>query len=1315
MNKLFSAIVSAVVLFAACQKNEIAEPSRDGQVLYATIEDWSSTRTVLDEDNNIRWSEGDQIIGFINSTLGLKYQVTASSVGQTSASFDEVGSGGLNAGTELEHIIAYYPYSSAVKVAKSSADYALEVVLPSEQTYAYKSFGNGSFPMVAVSHTNNITFRNVCGGMKLQLKGTSKIASIKVEGKNNEKLSGKASVTAYTDSSKPSIVMADDASTSAVLNCGSGVQLNQDDATDFIISLPPTVFTKGFTITVTDVNGGAQVIETSKSNTVLRSSLLKMPVVTVEITTTPQEGDYVDEYGINHGQGIEIDGVVWAPVNCGYHATDFKYGKLYQWGRKYGQGYSGDLYDENGEAIGDYSDAIVPTIGEGGVSVIAGNQKSESNVFYAGVSSNYYDWVGLRNAKLWNSGTESDPVKTEYDPCPSGWRVPTYAELYALCSNKSVWTTNADGQVGFCFSGASAYTSDVPKVFFPAAGYRYPNDGDASLRGCYGFYWSSIPNYDYAYFLYFYSTYTGMTYGRGCAGGFSVRCVKDEAEFVPVVSVTIDKSSLSMEVGKTETISATITPSNANHNTAFWCSDNTDVAVVDQNGNVTAIAEGTANITAMAGMQVATCIVTVTSARVPQEGDYIDEYGINHGQGIEIDGVVWAPVNCGYHATDFKYGKLYQWGRKYGQGYDGVLYDSDGNEVGEYFDAITPSLVSGPVSLLEGESYSNSNFIYSGSDWLSTKNDKLWNLGVDETPIRTEYDPCPEGWRVPTYSELNQLSKHHSTWTIEGGQSGYWYCGSKQYSKDASQIFLPAAGHTLAHNYRGKGGYYWSSRPGHYYYDVSLLYFDNTTSDLRDYVRSYGFSIRCVKDEAEFVPVVSVTIDKSSLSMEVGKTKTISATITPSNANHNTVFWCSDNTDVAVVDQNGNVTAIAEGTANITAMAGMQAATCTVAVTSARVPQEGDYVDEYGINHGPGIKIGETVWAPVNCGYHATDFKYGKLYQWGRKYGQGYDGYLYDGNWDQTYSDSTTPTIKRGGVPVTTGNDKSNSNVFYTSISSYSYDWAYPSDDKLWNSGTEDNPVKTEYDPCPNGWRVPTYSELNQLSQNTSSWIVENVQNGYWFCGSQAYSTSVPRIFLPAAGYRGTGDGNADLREYYGNYWSSRTSGNYAVNLDFDSVSMSDAYRANGGSVRCVQESAESEGPVMYIGYLDGALNQQFNLSKDGIKNVYSNVTQEVIEAGINRGIIQQMDFESKGKTEYPSTPKDTISIFLIPYSSSMNVYIDNGIGGIVPFDHPDLYINGERIITLGNTDYKVYGEYESLNVFMENVNVSTEKFYYIQ
>ena len=38
--------------------------------------------------------------------------------------------------------------------------------------------------MAAVSEDNDLTFRNVCGGIKLLFKGTGRIASIKIEGKN---------------------------------------------------------------------------------------------------------------------------------------------------------------------------------------------------------------------------------------------------------------------------------------------------------------------------------------------------------------------------------------------------------------------------------------------------------------------------------------------------------------------------------------------------------------------------------------------------------------------------------------------------------------------------------------------------------------------------------------------------------------------------------------------------------------------------------------------------------------------------------------------------------------------------------------------------------------------------------------------------------------------------------------------------------------------------------------------------------------------------------------------------------------------------
>jgi hypothetical protein len=66
-----------------------------------------------------------------------------------------------------------------------------------------------------------------------------------------------------------------------------------------------------------------------------------------------------------------------------------------------------------------------------------------------------------------------------------------------------------------------------------------------------------------------------------------------------------------------------------------------------------------------------------------------------------------------------------------------------------------------------------------------------------------------------------------------------------------------------------------------------------------------------------------------------------------------------------------------------------------------------------------------------------------------------------------------------------------------------------------------------------------------------------------------------PILFLPAAGYRYSGDG--DLHDMYlnGNYWSSSVSGAYAYYLDFTSTYVypnANYYRASGFSVRCVAE-----------------------------------------------------------------------------------------------------------------------------------------------
>ena len=326
MKKIFIGAAVAIAALAACQKTEVTAPSADAPVLYATIEETDVTRTYMDENNNIRWSEGDQVAAFVMVPYGSRYQVNPSFVGKTYAEFSMVPSDDVNdnyAGAEWDHIAAYYPYTESVSCVFSKGNYVFDIILPSELTYAQDSFGNGDFPMVAVSETKDLTFRNVLGGMKLQLKGTQTVTSITLEGKNNEKLSGAATVTAYTDETKPVITMSDGASTSVTLDCGSGVQLNESTATEFIIALPPVLFGSGFTVTVTDSESHIYTVETDKNTTVLRSTILLIPPVTLAAPEGEDSEiilkDYIDEYGENHGQGVEINGVVWAPVNCGYH------------------------------------------------------------------------------------------------------------------------------------------------------------------------------------------------------------------------------------------------------------------------------------------------------------------------------------------------------------------------------------------------------------------------------------------------------------------------------------------------------------------------------------------------------------------------------------------------------------------------------------------------------------------------------------------------------------------------------------------------------------------------------------------------------------------------------------------------------------------------------------------------------------------------------------------------------------------------------------------------------------------------------------
>ena len=105
----------------------------------------------------------------------------------------------------------------------------------------------------------------------------------------------------------------------------------------------------------------------------------------------------------------------------------------------------------------------------------------------------------------------------------------------------------------------------------------------------------------------------------GCGGKEQEQPKPDS---VKVSGVSIDKPTLSMTEGETANLTAIVMPENATNKAVAWNSGNSGVADVDASGKVTAVKAGTSDITVTTadGGKTATCKVTVASKAVPATG-----------------------------------------------------------------------------------------------------------------------------------------------------------------------------------------------------------------------------------------------------------------------------------------------------------------------------------------------------------------------------------------------------------------------------------------------------------------------------------------------------------------------------------------------------------------------------------------------------------------------------------------------------------------------------------------------------------------------
>ena len=94
------------------------------------------------------------------------------------------------------------------------------------------------------------------------------------------------------------------------------------------------------------------------------------------------------------------------------------------------------------------------------------------------------------------------------------------------------------------------------------------------------------------------------------------------------------------------------------------------------------------------------------------------------------------------------------------------------------------------------------------------------------------------------------------------------------------------------------------------------------------------------------IAVSSISLSQGNITLNVGGTAKVNATINPSNASYQGINWSSSNTSVATVDGNGNIKAVGAGTATITATSSAYSnikASLTVTVKQPEPPKQPTY------------------------------------------------------------------------------------------------------------------------------------------------------------------------------------------------------------------------------------------------------------------------------------------------------------------------------------------------------------------------------------
>ncbi|NCA74556.1 MAG: Ig domain-containing protein, partial [Gammaproteobacteria bacterium] len=372
---------------------------------------------------------------------------------------------------------------------------------------------------------------------------------------------------------------------------------------------------------------------------------------------------------------------------------------------------------------------------------------------------------------------------------------------------------------------------------------------------------------------------------------------------VPVTGVSLDRTALSLSVGQTSTLVATVAPANATGKHVTWASSNNAVAAVDITGQVRAVSPGTARITVTTvdGGFTAYCDIQVLPTAIPVTGVVLDRtaFSLNIGQTSKLVATV-LPVDApGKH----------------------VLWESSDDSIatvditGEVR-AISTGIARITVTTVDGgfTTYCDVQVRPSGVP--------VTGVTLDETAVKLNVGATQQ--LVATVQPADATGKH-VTWA----------------SDNESIATVDITGEVQGVS------------PGTARITVTTL--------------DGGFTAFCdVQVKSSVVPVTGVFLDKTNLFLNVAQSATLVATVLPENATGKEVNWTSSNNPVATVSRTGEVQAISPGTARITVTTvdGGFTDFCDVQVLPTVVPVTKVTLDQASITLFVGKKatLGATVW-----------------------------------------------------------------------------------------------------------------------------------------------------------------------------------------------------------------------------------------------------------------------------------------------------------------------------------------------------------------